>query len=360
MSDSAPVHVTYNANTAELGRTVGAVFVGYVFSMILYGFNSYQLYVYFSTVRKEQTLKKWTVGASDTCCMPPEQKTRRLMDGGFFARLLDSASVGLTPIRYDEEKPYFNFSTHFYMIATFPFFTEPAVKQATGTFAADNLVAVVTVFLVQMAYAERIRKYNTLCGHVLSFLSLASAALGVVMTVQLVTNPEFNVLDEPSRLGVVGVGQLVTCIVSALSFAFLMYHEEPVSSSKSKLAKNYDRMISILFERGLASTIIQAGYFIIFFAAPTHRYWIPFQFISRRLFFLSLLTLYINDGVRERRIAFHTSEVSSRPSKPINFSTYRPGDSQVGDNTLVEKGPSVFNISVTREVLKDTDTYPSK
>jgi hypothetical protein len=323
MSALSPNHVTYNANTTELGRTVGSVFVGYVLSMILYGFNSYQLYIYFSTVQKERSFKKWTIG---------------------FLGLLDSASVGLMTHVMDA-----------YMIAQFPFIALPAVKDATNPFCADNLVALITICLVQIAYAERVRKYNKLYAAALAFAALVALALGIGMTIQLIRTPDFDDLKSPAHLGIAATCQVLTFIVSAFTFAIFMLHEKPVSPTKSGLAKNFDQTISVIFERGGASTVIQGGYMFILLVSATHRYWIPFQFVARRLFFLSLLTLYVNDAVREHRFLAYSGDETL---KPISFKLGEPQSSRA----FVAKGPSqVFEVSVTQEIMEDSESFkPSK
>lgn len=337
---SGPLKVTYNEETTELGKSVGVVFIGYVFSMIFYGINSYQLYIYFSTVLKERSLHRWMIG---------------------LLGMLDSTSVGLmTQV------------VHFYMVSQFPF-ALPAVQNATGTFCADNIIAIITIFVVQLAYAQRVQKYNAILAGVLSVLALVAAALGLVMSIRLLTKPDFNDLDEASHMGVIGSCQAITFVVSVITLIAILLSENPVSPSKSNLAKVYDRMISVLFETGAAAAAVQGAYLIIFFSSPTNRFWIPFQFISRRLFFLSLLTLYINDGVRERRcitspatqLGFATSDFTTTvdtraPSgKQGAFASYLSGDTH-SDNTFATKGTPVFNISVTREVLEDSDTFSPK
>ncbi|KAF9443952.1 hypothetical protein P691DRAFT_787308 [Macrolepiota fuliginosa MF-IS2] len=203
-------------------------------------------------------------------------------------------------------------------------------------------------------------------------------------------------------------------VAGSFTFVIALLSEEPVSPSKP-------RIIPVVFEKGAAPAAIQAGYLcrvlyrdnvvnsatnlvysrretkaidgcdrartpcsqaaalhlILFFAAPTYRFWIPFQFIARRLFFLSLFTLYINDGVHERRCVTFSSNaqliissasgfsaaVDSSGLKPHNIGGYSSRDAH-SENTFVQKGhakdSSVFSISVTREVIEDSGAFPEK
>ncbi|KAF9443957.1 hypothetical protein P691DRAFT_371859 [Macrolepiota fuliginosa MF-IS2] len=197
------------------------------------------------------------------------------------------------------------------------------------------------------------------------------------MSVQLIKVLNLNELNGPAYLSVIGTCQAITFVVAAFTFVITLLSEEPVSPSKPSLAKHYDRIISVVFEKGAAPAAIQAGYLVLFFAAPTDRFWIPFQFIARRLFFLSLLTLYINDGVRERRCVTFSSNtqlvvssasgysaaVNSSRLKPHNIGSYSSRDAH-SENTFVQKGhvkgSSIFNISVTREVIEDSEVFPEK
>ncbi|KDR74735.1 hypothetical protein GALMADRAFT_280144 [Galerina marginata CBS 339.88] len=319
------LQVTYNEETTELGRTVGIVFVGYVLSMSLYGFTSYQLYVYFTTVLEERSIKRCVlIGFRFGCAQ-----------------------------------------VHFYVVSQFPV-ALPAVKKASGPFCADNVLAVITIFLVHLAYSQRVRKFSDVLAAVLSVLSLVAVCLGV--------GPGFNELNGVAYLGVIGTCQVTTFVVAALTFVIILFCEDPVSSSKSNLAKRYDRMISVVFEKGAAAVVIQAGYLILFFSAPTDRFWIPFQFVSRRsdlpeVFFLSLVTLYINDGIREQRyVTYYNSQSRNSvsgfsaasnlkvPERRHNFSCYTSGDTH-NNSTFVPKGASVFNISVTREQFIAVEPY---
>ncbi|KAK0243574.1 hypothetical protein EDD85DRAFT_815747 [Armillaria nabsnona] len=53
--------VTHNEELHQLDRTVGVLFLGYVVTMALYGFNAYQVYIYFSTLQGEHYLKRVSV-----------------------------------------------------------------------------------------------------------------------------------------------------------------------------------------------------------------------------------------------------------------------------------------------------------
>lgn len=73
------------------------------------------------------------------------------------------------------------------------------------------------------------------------------------------------------------------------------------------------------------------------------------------VFFLSLLTLYVNDAVREHRFVAYAGDDTM---KPISF---KLGEQQ-NSRAFVAKGPSqVFEVSVTQEIMEDSESFkPSK
>ncbi|PBK61990.1 hypothetical protein ARMSODRAFT_1025130 [Armillaria solidipes] len=280
--------VTHNEELHQLDRTVGVWLLGYVVTMALYGFNAYQVYIYFSTLQGEHYLKRVSVA---------------------LLAMLDAASVGLLTE-----------AVHSYMVLEIPK-SSPAVESPTTTFAVDNGLAVLMILIVQLSYAQRIRrqispKDNATVAAFVGVTSVAALTLGIAMTVKIFTMP-------------------------------------------------YDNLVDIVWERGVAGTVIQFAYVVVFLASPSDRFWMPLQLTARQAFMLGLVTLYINwrfaQG-REVSDSAGTTRASTNAfrarkadlSTTTEFSTLGDLTASSDTDTATKNNPeNIFRIDVTKTVVHD-------
>ncbi|KAH8813788.1 hypothetical protein DL96DRAFT_1757845 [Flagelloscypha sp. PMI_526] len=269
-SAGAPTHITYhNAIVDQLQATLGTFLLGYLATMVLYGFTSYQVYIYYATLRHESGIRKYTIA---------------------LLALIDSASVAIVTN-----------ATYIYMIEEFiP--TSPAVHRANNMFITDNILGIVTVFIVQIAYAGLLKQAtgNLIASIVAGIAALGGLVLGILMSIHLYMNPVLGQSRQDWHEGtslpaVIVTGQGLTFVAALITFIILhVFSSSGIDIHGKNLEYYWDLMIDICFERGLLAATFQLLYFIIFLTLPASRYWIAFELFVRRLFFVGLITRYIN------------------------------------------------------------------
>ncbi|KAF9651645.1 hypothetical protein BDM02DRAFT_3110410 [Thelephora ganbajun] len=259
MSLHVPANPVHTPELAGLDRTIGILFSGYTCSMVLYGFVFFQTYTYFNDYPNDPYPLRILVGLVAT---------------------LDTASVGVLTD-----------ALHTYMIVQFPVFAQ-AVEVATLTFTADNGLAVSIIFLVQMFYAHRLVSLSGgyIVPAIVGILSMASFALGIVMTARMHTNPAFDAFAYSPMKAIIGTCQGLTALTSILIFISMAYFTARNPSVTAKVKPLFDRILTWLLVYGGAAAVVQLLYFAVFISLPARRDWMFFQTLARRLFAINLLT----------------------------------------------------------------------
>jgi hypothetical protein len=311
----------------ELERTFGVLFVGYILAMVGYGFTFFQTYVYYSRFPNDH----WGVKSMVAVVCALDTITSAL------------ASQAL----------------YFYLIDLFPLTT--LLVDATKTLCAENGLAVLVVYIVQIFYAFRvwtITKNEALTGAIVT-VSTASLNLGIVMTVQMFNNRAFAHLAVTPVKAVVSTAQALTFASGLLTFAALCVSLEPSRNPGVKPMEDwFDKLVAYTFSRGAAATLVQFGYFISFITTPSQQIWIPFHLLASKFFVNSLLTMlncrevFRGHGVNEEE----SVSTQGQSGNTVHPSSVARTNSAVRFN-IVQTKP-VLNVGVTSTV--DTEQERNK
>jgi len=318
--------VLLNPSLHELESTYGVFFIGYVVSMVLYGFTFFQTYVYFSRYPKDHRFVKLTVAA---LC------------------LIDTATSALI-----------SQALYFYLITMFPFAI--GLIDATSTFCAEIGLATLAVYIVQMFYASRVwslSKSRFLLGAVV-LTSSAGCALGITMTAQMIQHRAFSHLAIPHVRAVAASSQGLTFISGFLSTGISFYYLQPSRKPSMKpLDGWFDQVVAYTFSRGSAATVIQLAYFVVFATMPGKPIWMPFHLTVSKLYINSLLTLlnsrdvYHGQGVNEEQTI---SSLQAKSGSMLTSSGRRSGTG-IRFNVVDTSSKPGITIEVSHTVERDGD-----
>ncbi|KAJ6629907.1 hypothetical protein B0H10DRAFT_1212699 [Mycena sp. CBHHK59/15] len=138
-------------------RTFGMLYLGYVLSMIGYGFTFYQTYAYFSQYPSDHWLLKGLVAI-------------------LFA--LDTGSSVLV-----------SYSEYFYAVTLLPYFG--GLSEVIPNFTGHLLLSMITVFIVDLCFSFRIWESgkNGLVSGAISLVAIAAFSSGLVMAVMMYVHP---------------------------------------------------------------------------------------------------------------------------------------------------------------------------
>ncbi|KAF5382417.1 hypothetical protein D9615_002976 [Tricholomella constricta] len=236
MSASFPTRLSLD----ELEDTLGVLFVGYVVSMIAYGFTLFQAYVYHLLYTKDD----WRIKATVTVVC-----------------VLDTATSALI-----------SHSVYYYIIPFFPL--TPGVVDATITFCLENIFSVVVVYIVQLYYVIRIWKVcnNLILPGIIGFISTISFGLGLTMSVKLFQNLKFANLAVSSNKVVVSSSHALTFLAAFTTSCTLCFYLHPTRNSGVKPSEGwFDALSTFSLARGTLAAIVQLGYFIAVRFLPSHQ-----------------------------------------------------------------------------------------
>jgi len=313
----------------ELERTFGVLFVGYILAMVGYGFTFFQTYVYYSRFPNDHWAMKSTVAA--VCA-------------------LDTTTSALA-----------SQALYFYLIELFPFTTE--LVDATKTFCAENGLAVLAVYIVQVFYASRVWTIskNAALASTIALISTASFVLGISMTVQMFQNTAFAHLAVAHVKAIVSSAQGLTFLSGLLTFGALCFSLEPSRNAGVKPMEGwFDKLVAYTISRGSVATLVQFGYFISFVTIPSQQIWIPFHLIASKLYINSLLTMlnsrevFRGHGINEEQTLSTQRQVGNTAFSLSGARTNSAVRFNVGESK------PVVNVAVTRtvETGQGRDKFP--
>jgi hypothetical protein len=310
-----------NLSLHDLQNTYGVLFIGYVISMILYGFTFFQTYVYFSRYPKDDWFVKWTVTALG---------------------IIDTATSALA-----------SHALYFYLITLFPFAV--GLSEATSTFCAEISLATLAVFNVQVYYATRIwsLSHSVFLFGAIAISSSAGFVLGITMASEMFEHKAFTRLAIPHIQAVAACSQALTFISSLLIMGSLFFYLRP---SRKPLMKPldgwFDKCVAYTLTRGSIATVIQLAYFLAFTSMPDRSVWIPFHLAVSKLYINSLLTMLNSRDVSHGQGVNEEESLSSQHHKSATTFT-SSGRSGTGIRFNVGDSKPGINIEVSRTVECD-------
>ncbi|RDB27053.1 hypothetical protein Hypma_005052 [Hypsizygus marmoreus] len=241
----------------HLEHTLGVFFVGYMFSMVLYGFTFFQSYMYHSRYPNDLWVLKLVVAL--LCCFDT------------------AVSVLLSQTLYH------------YMVELFPY--TRGSELATDPFCAQLALAFIAVFVAQLFYAYSVwsTTKNALVSGVIAMFSTVGFVLGMIMSARLFQDPDFSHLAANPSKAIAAVSHSAIAISGLLSFGFLSLNPQP--SVFKPLSSPFETFVSYTFSRGGAAFVMQFCLIFVFVGLPGTLYWIPFHVVATKLFVIGAITL---------------------------------------------------------------------
>ncbi|KAK0201732.1 hypothetical protein DFS33DRAFT_1349576 [Desarmillaria ectypa] len=313
---------TSDAVEPNVDDTFGVLYIGFIVSMIGYGFTFFQSYVYFSRYPKDLFIMKVMVA---------------------FLCLLDTASSALI-----------SQTTYYYLVTTFPLAS--AMVDATSAFCAENTLVATLIFIVQLFYAARVWKLskNVTLTSIIAILCLVGFALTLVMTAMMVRNASFAHLATSPSKAIVAIGQAAVFFGASITFIALKLFSHDAHRSKNMQPDDwFNKTITIFFSQGWSATLVQLTYFVVFVATPTRVIWIPFHLMSSKLFINCLLSLL------NSRQAYHGHGVNHEDSSIGQHKSTISGPGKSGVHFNVADTQSPINIEISRTVEQDVTVNKS-
>ncbi|PPQ68337.1 hypothetical protein CVT24_004818 [Panaeolus cyanescens] len=276
---------------SELEQTFGVILIGYVVAMVAFGFTLFQTYVYFSKYSLDSVWSKTVIG------------------------FLCLAYV----------RSYFDPPTKF---------SESSVQDISLPDTAIPIFLwcrlcylVVALFIVQTFYAFyswRASK-NMVISMLITLMSFGALVLGLVVAANLVRDSAFSSLAQGSTKITMITSQIFFFLSGLLTLGTLSYYLNPSYNPSAPVIKDLDdQAIAYLVSRGALATSFQLSFVLVFVVHSSTTLWMPFQFLTSKVFTNSLLTMLnsrparngmVYDPREERRIgvtpfsAHHTSNV---------------------------------------------------
>jgi len=316
----------------ELESTLGVLFIGFLVCIILYGFTFFQTYLYFSRFPKDDIWTKLTAGSLGA---------------------LDTTTSALI-----------SQSVYYYLIDQF--MSPVGLLDATSTFCAENGLAILATFIVQIFYAARIFQVGPRSWAVLSVISLTSLiafCFGITMTVQIFKQKRLADLGTPSMEVVAGISQGFASMADIMIVGALSIALQPSRNPRMRMPEGwFDKFVTYFINRGVCVTIVQVAYMVVFLAMPSKQIWIPFHLVVSKLYINTLLAMLNSRdtihgrGINEEESALSSGKVSdgltsssdgTRSGAPVRF------------NVMDSKLQSI-NIEVTQTVEMDHDDPAGK
>ncbi|KZT19517.1 hypothetical protein NEOLEDRAFT_1172997 [Neolentinus lepideus HHB14362 ss-1] len=274
--------------TEDLDQTFGVLFIGFVVSTVLYGLTFFQTYIYFSRYPKDNIWTKCTVG---------------------LLSLLDTATSALM-----------SQALYYYLITMFasPF----GLLDATSTFCAENGLAILVGFLVQIFFAVRVwtvSNKNWALAGVISFFALAAFVFGITMTVQIFKQKRLSQLATPHMKIVAAMSQGLATLVDFLITGSLLWFMSPKRNDmmKGKSPKGwFDKLVTYVINRGTSVGIIQFAYLLTFVIIPAKQIWMPFHLVVSKVYVNTLLAMLNSREITSGRGAYEEESVSTTTTQP--------------------------------------------
>ncbi|EPQ54522.1 hypothetical protein GLOTRDRAFT_139097 [Gloeophyllum trabeum ATCC 11539] len=274
--------------TEELDQTFGVLFIGFVVSTVLYGLTFFQTYIYFSRYPKDNVWTKSTVG---------------------LLSLLDTATSALM-----------SQALYYYLITMFA--SPLGLLDATSTFCAENGLAILVAFLVQIFFAIRVwtvSNKNWALAGAIAFFAVAAFAFGITMTVQIFNQKRLSELATTHMKVVAALSQGLATLADIMITGALMWYLSP---SRNVLMKGktpngwFEKLCTYVINRGTCVAVIQLAYLLAFVIVPAKQIWMPFHLVVSKVYVNTLLAMLNSREITSGRGAYEEESVSTTTSQP--------------------------------------------
>ncbi|KAF9483502.1 hypothetical protein BDN70DRAFT_929196 [Pholiota conissans] len=320
-----PVELT----VPQLESTFGVLFIGYIISMVAYGFTFFQTYIYFSRYPMDRRGIKATVAS---LC------------------LLDTVNSALI-----------SHTMYHYLVTYFPLTT--GLINATSTYCAEIGFSALAVFIVQLFYSYRVWR--------VSKRVLLAGAISLVSTVAFAMRLAFTSKIRPSDQGqnaaallyrsipitfdqaIITASQALTFFSGTLSTISLFFYLAPSRSLVSKSTENFfEKAVTHLISRGTLATLLQLCFLIAYLTTPGKVVWMPFHLITSKVFINSLFTMLNFRTVHYGR-GYTEDEAIVR--KTSNATSTFSANGRISSNVRFGAMDSKINIEVTQSIEQDNE-----
>ncbi|KAJ7493960.1 hypothetical protein FB451DRAFT_1215769 [Mycena latifolia] len=283
--------VDNSADVQALGSTLGALFFGVVFSCMLFGVSSLQVYWYYHFYPDDGRLHKVSVG---------------------ILWLLDATHLSLTI-----------FSTYHYGVLGFGNFD--GLQEVIWSNKLHIAVSTLMVLIVQGLYAYRVWMlsgyHNGVLGYLVAAVVLGGFAIGMVFVYETYTLSNWR--DAP-RVGWAVVASFTASTVIDILISVAMFHYLRQSKGMERLNSRISSLIQYTLTAGVFTSAFSLACLFTFIAMPDNLIFLALSYILTRLYVNSFIAML---NSRERRTAPPSVSLSSAPNRsqvPSVAYTYPP------------------------------------
>ncbi|KIM89270.1 hypothetical protein PILCRDRAFT_218837 [Piloderma croceum F 1598] len=294
----------------ELESTLGVLFIGFLVCIILYGFTFFQTYLYFSRFPKDNLWIKLTTGI--LCAL--DTTTSALISQAVYYYLIDQF---LSPV---------------------------GLLDATSTFCAENGLAILATFIVQVFYAARIYQIGPPSRPLFAIISLTAVmgcGWGIVMTVQIFQRKRLADLGTPWMEVVAGISQGFVTLADIMIVGALALGLRRTRNPRMRAPEGwFDKFVTYFINRLVCVTIVQVAYVCVFLAMPSKQIWIPFHLVVSKLYVNTLLAmLNSRDALQGRGLNEEETTV---------LSSHKTSNCLTSSSGVTNSAPVRFNVTDTK------------
>jgi len=295
------------------------LFVGFVISTAMYGITVLQVLYYFRTYNKDSIALKLLTG---------------------FLFVLDSLTTILP-----------SHAIYWWLILNFGNFEAGLVQP--WTYLLENGVLTLITLMVQIFYTHQIwslcRSKVLTCA--LLVVIIGNFGLGLVMTARLFIDPHPAALAKPKALIIASTIQGLAALCDITITVSLCYLLHTRRGGLKRTEKLIDKLILIIINRGLLTSVAQTCFLVLNASAPMKWYWIPFHQSVGKLYvnsYLAMLNIRRTEGEGVENIVAEDSiqvkfrgrsttdmempTTSFTTQSEIHFNNSMPSNTDVGES----------------------------
>ncbi|KAJ7156511.1 hypothetical protein C8R43DRAFT_1183878 [Mycena crocata] len=265
MSDGVMV---YSTQSPTLGNTLGAVFIGMVFSSILFGVSSLQIYLYYHNYPHDSLLHKFSVG---------------------FLWLLDATHLSLTI-----------YSTYHYGVLGFGHFE--GLGSISWAIKLQIAINVIIVLLVQSLYAYRVwllsGYHHGFLGYIVAAVVLAGFGIGIVLAYETYSLHLWS--DAANISWAVESSFAASTAIDILISVAMCYYLRKSKGPESRLNSRISTLMQYTLSCGVFTSACSLACLFTFILMPNNLVFLALTYLLTRLY-VNSFTAMMNARQRVHR-----------------------------------------------------------
>ncbi|KAI0672047.1 hypothetical protein C8Q78DRAFT_1077627 [Trametes maxima] len=172
-------------------------------------------------------------------------------------------------------------------------FGEPLkIDLITWSFSSENGFAVLTAFIVQCYFGQRLwifSRKNVVFVGLLFFMAFFALGTGLAVTIRTFIEPTWAALGTVTSRILLGLYSGASSVCDALIAAGLCYYLQTNRSGLRKTDTIVDKLMVYAIERGLLTTTCQVMHMILTVALPGRPIFLPFAMLESKMYANALL-----------------------------------------------------------------------